>query len=136
MTAGRGIAVQLSISADGKRLALRRHSPQPDVYVADLKRNEQGLAKLRRLTLDERLDYAMSWTPDSQSVVFTSNRNGPFQVFTQNINATQPELLVGGEDDLYVPRLRPDGLSVLYVVRALPDGQSGKARVMRVPLAG
>jgi Tol biopolymer transport system component/DNA-binding winged helix-turn-helix (wHTH) protein len=136
LTNGRGIAVQLSFTSDGRRIALRRHAPQPDIYVADLERGGKKLGTLQRLTLDERLDYAMSWTADSQFVVFTSNRDGPFHVFKQTISATQPELLVGGEDDLYVPRLSPDGLSVLYVVRAKPGGASDKARLMRVPLAG
>ncbi len=36
VTNDRGIAVQLSFTNDGKRMALRRHAPQPDVYVADL----------------------------------------------------------------------------------------------------
>lgn len=136
MTNGRSIAVQLSFSSDGKRIALRRHAPQPDIYVADLERGGKELGTPRRLTLDERVDYAMAWTADSQSVVFYSNRDGPFHVFKQNISSTQPELLVGGEDDLYVPRLSPDGLSVVYVVRARPGGASNKAKVMRVPVAG
>ena len=136
MTSGRGIAVQLSFSSDGKHVALRRHAPQPDIYVADIERGGKELGALRRLTLDERLDYAMAWTADSQSVLSYSNRDGPFHVFKQNIDSTQPELLVGGEDDLYVPRLSPDGKNVLYVVRAKPGGASDKAKVMRVPLAG
>jgi len=136
LTSGRGIAVQLSLSDDGKRIALRRHAPQPDVYVADLERSGDGLSKIQRLTLDERIDYATSWTPDSKAVLFYSNRDGPFHIFKQDIHATQPELLVGGSDDLYMPRLSPDGLSVLYVVRPKPGGPSNKSVVMRVPLAG
>ena len=136
LTNGRGIAVQLSASNDGKRIALRRHAPQPDVYVADLNSSGRITNPLRRLTLDERLDYATSWTPDSKAVLFYSNRDGPFHIFKQNIDATQPVLLVGGNDDLYMPRLSPDGSSLLYVVRAKPGGPSDKAQLMRVPLAG
>jgi Tol biopolymer transport system component/DNA-binding winged helix-turn-helix (wHTH) protein len=135
-TNGRGIAVQLSLRNDGERIALRRHAPQPDVYVADLERNGNGLSKIQRLTLDERIDYATSWTPDSKAVLFYSNRDGHFHIFKQDIHTTQPELLVGGSDDLYMPRLSPDGLSVLYVVRPKPGGPSNKSVVMRVPLAG
>jgi Tol biopolymer transport system component/DNA-binding winged helix-turn-helix (wHTH) protein len=136
LTSGHGIAVQLSLSNDGKRIALRRHAPQADIYVADLERSGKGLSKIQRLTLDERIDYATSWTPDSKAVLFYSNRDGPFHVFKQDINATQPELLVGGRDDLYMPRLSPDGSSVLYVVRPKPGGPSNNAQVMRAPLAG
>jgi len=136
LTTGRNIAVQLSISQDGKRMALRRHAPQPDIYIADLKNHGKALGPLRRLTLDERLDYAMAWTPDNQSVVFYSNRDGPFRVFKQNIDATQAELLVGGQDDLYAPRMSPDGANVLYIIRAKAGGASDDSKVMRVPLAG
>ena len=136
LTSGHGIAVQLSLSNHGKRIALRRHAPQADIYVADLDRGGKGLSKIQRLTLDERIDLATSWTPDSKAVLFYSNRDGPFHIFKQDINATQPELLVGGRDDLYMPRLSPDGSSVLYVVRPKPGGLSNNAQVMRAPLAG
>ncbi|MFL6352367.1 MAG: LpqB family beta-propeller domain-containing protein [Bryobacteraceae bacterium] len=136
VTNGRGIAVQLSFRNDGKRIALRRHAPQPDVYVADLIGGDKKLSVPRRLTLDERLDYATAWTADSKAVVFYSNRDGPFHVFKQSIDARQAELLVGGKDDLYLTRLAPDGSSVLYVVRAKAGGASDNAQLMRVPLAG
>ncbi len=136
ITSGRGIAVQLSLSKDGKRIAIRKHSPQPDIYIADLEGNGKSVNANRRLTLDERLDYVTAWTADSKAVIFYSNRNGPFHIFRQNIDATQPELLVGGDDDLYMPRLTPDALSIVYVIRARPGGPSNNARIMQVPLAG
>jgi DNA-binding winged helix-turn-helix (wHTH) protein/Tol biopolymer transport system component len=136
LTHGKGIAVQLSSSKDGKRIALRRHAPQPDIYIADLERGSNRLGTFRRLTLDERVDYAMDWTSDSRAVIFYSNRNGPFHIFKQAIVATQPELLVGGRDDLYAPRLTPDGSSVIYIIRPQAGGPSNNSRVMRVPLAG
>ncbi len=136
LTSGKGIAVQVSSSRDGKRMALRRHAPQPDIYVADLQPGVNRLGTLFRLTLDERLDYAMDWTADSRSVIFYSNRDGPFHIFKQAIVAMQPELLVGGRDDLYVPRLTPDGLNLIYIVRPRAGGLSNDSRIMRVPLAG
>jgi Tol biopolymer transport system component len=97
---------------------------------------EKTLGTPRRLTLDERRDYASAWTPDSKAVIFYSNRDGPFHIFKQSIDATQPELLVGGKDDLYIPRLTPDGAGVVYVIRAKAGGPSNNAQVMRIPLAG
>ena len=136
LTNGKGIAVQLSFRKDGTRVALRRHAPQPDIYIADLEQGSHRLSTFRRLTLDERVDYVMDWTADSRAVIFYSNRDGPFHVFKQDIVATQPELLVGGMDDLYAPRLTPDGLSVIYIVRPKAGGPSNISRIMRVPLAG
>jgi Tol biopolymer transport system component len=136
VTSGKGIAVQLSFSDDGKRLALRRHNPQPDIYIADLKAGGKSLGVLRRLTLDQRVDYATDWTPDSKSVIFYSNRDGPFHVFKQSIDATQADLLVGGSDDLYIPRMSPDRKNVIYVVGAKPGADTDNSKIMQVPLAG
>jgi DNA-binding winged helix-turn-helix (wHTH) protein/Tol biopolymer transport system component len=135
LTSGHGIAVQLSITADGKRMALRKHAPQDDIFVADIRQNSE-LSHPQRLTLDERLDYAMAWTADSKAVVFYSNRNGPFHVFKQDIHSAQPVLLVGGPDDLYAPRMTPDQSSVLYTVRARPNGTTDEAQLLRIPVDG
>jgi DNA-binding winged helix-turn-helix (wHTH) protein/Tol biopolymer transport system component len=135
LSSGHGIAVQLSITADGSRMALRKHAPQDDIFVADIRKNGE-LSRLQRLTLDERLDYAMAWTANGEAVVFYSNRDGPFHVFKQDIHSAQPVLLVGGPDDLYAPRMSPDQRSVLYIVRATPNGTSDEAQVRRIPVDG
>ncbi len=135
LTSGHGIAVQLSITADGKRMTLRKHAPQDDIFIANIRKNSE-LSPPQRLTLDERLDYAMAWTADSKAVVFYSNRNGPFHVFKQDINSAQPVLLAGGPDDLYAPRMTPDQSAVLYIVRARPNGTTDEAQLMRIPVDG
>jgi Tol biopolymer transport system component len=136
ITIDHGIAVQLSISADGKRMALRRHAPQSDIFVSEIRNGGAGLSKPQRLTLDDRNDNAMAWTADSNTVIFYSNRDGPWHVFKQRIDSSQAELLVGGPDDLYLPRMTPDGKNVLYVVRAKPGATSDDAQLMRVPVEG
>ena len=136
LTSGNGIAVQLSISGDGKRIALRRHAPQTDIFIADLNQSGTELAKVQRLTLDSRNDNAMAWTADSNTVISYSNRDGPWHVFKQEIHSTQAERLVGGPDDLYAPRMTPDGRNVIYIVRARSGAPSDDAQLMRVPIEG
>jgi Tol biopolymer transport system component len=116
-------------------MALRRRSSQADVYLTEVEAQGKRLSTPRRFTLDE-LDWPSSWTPDSKAVLFISNRDGPLHIFKQRIDETQPELLVGGKDITWVPRLTPDGLSVLYLVSANPGEPSDNVRLMRVPLAG
>ena len=94
------------------------------------------LSKPQRLTLDERQDFPYSWTPDSKAVLFTSNRDGAFHIFKQGIDQTQPDLLVGGTKDLYMPRLSPDGSMMLYLITTKLGEPSVNSRLMRVPLAG
>jgi DNA-binding winged helix-turn-helix (wHTH) protein/Tol biopolymer transport system component len=135
LTSGHGIAVQVSVTAEGTRIALRKHAPQDDIFIADVGNNGE-LRRPQRLTLDERLDYATAWTGDSDAVVFYSNRNGPFHIFKQGIQSAQPVLLVGGLDDLYAPRMTPDQSAVLYIVRAPPNGTTNEAQLMRIPVVG
>ena len=136
ITSDRGEVAELSLTSDGKSLAVRRRIPQIDVYVAELTDGRKRLGAPRRLTLDERRDYPYSWTPDSKTVIFASDRDGPWHIFKQTIDQTQPELLVGGVDDLAIPRLSPDNTELLYLVRPKREELSHTVRIMRVPLSG
>jgi len=126
----------ISVTGDGKRLALLRREFQTDVYVGELTSQGKELSPLRRFTLDDRNDWPSAWTPDSKAVLFLSNRDGPNHIFRQSIDATHPELLVGGKDGLGVPQLTPDGLSALYLVYPSSGKSSDNSRLMRLPLAG
>ena len=107
------------------------------MYVAELEERGERLSMPRRLTQDQREDYPTTWTPDSKTVLFLSDRDGPFRIFKQDIGASQPEMFVGGDDIVIMaPRLTPDGLSVLYLVRAKRKDSPANRRLMRVPLAG
>ena len=136
ITNDRARIMGISAAADGKRLALRRSSYQADVYLTELKAQGKQMSPPQRFTLDERWDWPSSWTPDSKAVLYMSDRDGPNHIFKQKIDETQPELLVGGEDIVWVPRLTPDGSSVLYLTGALPGQPPETTRLMRVPLSG
>lgn len=136
ITSDRGEIAELSLTSDGKLLAVRRRIPEIDVYVAELKDGGKRLGPPQRLTLDDRQDYPYSWTPDSKTVIFTSNRDGPWHIFKQTIDQTQPELMVGGADDLAIPRLSPDNTELLYLVAPKRAASSHTVRIMRVPLSG
>jgi DNA-binding winged helix-turn-helix (wHTH) protein/Tol biopolymer transport system component len=125
----------ISVTSDGKRLALLRREFQTDVYLTELL--AQGkLSALRRFTLDDREDWPSAWTSDSKEVLFVSNRDGPNHIFRQSIDATHPDLLVGGKDNLGHPQLTPDGLSALYLVFPSSGKVTDNSRLMRIPLAG
>lgn len=126
----------ISLSADGKRLIVVRTSLQPDVFVADLNSSSMELSTPRRLTLDEREDFPYTWTPDSKSVIFTSDRDGPFHLFRQGIDQPEPELLVGGQDSILGPRLSPDGSYILYLATPKGEEKPGPVRIMRIPVTG
>jgi Tol biopolymer transport system component/DNA-binding winged helix-turn-helix (wHTH) protein len=133
---GRGSAAQLSMSKDGKSVAVRTREQQPDVYIAKLEEGGQRLTSPQRLTLDDRGDFVFSWMPDSGAVVFLSDRDGPIHIFKQAIDQPQPELLVGGNDSLALPRISPSGTDLLYLVMPRQGQASQNVRIMRMPLSG
>lgn len=126
----------LNASADGKRVAITKYSLNPDVYVAELNANGTQLSTPRQLTLDERRDFPFSWTPDSKTVLFSSDRDGIYHIFKQQVDQAVPELLVGGKDQAMAPRLAPDNSTVVYVIWPRLGESSFNGRLMRVPLSG
>ena len=135
---GPGYIGSVSLSANGSRLAFLRTTIQPDVYVSRLEPRTKELSVPRRLTLDDRDDYPFAWTPDSRSVLFVSNREGPYHIFKQALDQTEPELLVGGDVPSFLPRLTPEGSAILYFLAAktAADAAPNLVRLMRIPVNG
>jgi Tol biopolymer transport system component len=59
------------LSPDGTRVALDARDQQNDIWIFDLKRGT-----LQRLTTDPGLNRGPIWTPDSQRVAFSAEREG------------------------------------------------------------
>lgn len=136
LTSQTGGVADVSLSADGKRLAVMRRTIEPDVYVAPTRDRGTRIGELKRLTLDERSDVPYSWTPDGRSVIFISDRYGTFNIFKQAIDQPTPDLLVGGKDQLGIPRLSPDGTEIVYIIQPKVGADSPTAKLMRAPLRG
>jgi len=124
----------LSITADGKSLVVRKGRAHSDVYVADLEPGGKGMKDLRRLTIDEADDVAWDWRADSRVVFFQSNRNGNWDIFKQDISQTDVETVVASRDNEQHPSLSPDGAFVLYLFSE--KLKSDATRLMRIPVGG
>jgi len=135
---------QISASADGKRIVLLTRNNQPDAYVAGFDQRNARLEPPKRLTLSERSDYPSAWTPDSRSVIFTSTRVGPqSDIYKQDIDAEEPQLLVTGEGNKDLPRVTGDGRWILFVQSKVGSqgwtrgtSEWANTRVMRAPIDG
>jgi Tol biopolymer transport system component/predicted Ser/Thr protein kinase len=124
-------------TADGKRLTFLKSNFQSDVYVAELEAGGAKLTTPRRLTLNERDDWPTAWTSDSRAVLFYSDRNGPNQVFKQNIDQQIPETVAAGPEEDWMPRVSPDGMSILYLASPQTlNHPTPTARLMRVQSSG
>jgi len=136
LAGGPGYVASISLSANGNRLAFLRNTIQPDVYVSSVEAGGRDLSVPRRLTLDDREDYPFAWTPDNRSVLFVSNRDGPYHIFKQALDQTEPELFIGGDEPSFLPRMTPDGSSVLYFLSRKTGYVLSPVRLMRMALSG
>jgi DNA-binding winged helix-turn-helix (wHTH) protein/Tol biopolymer transport system component len=124
----------LGVTSDGKHLVALKGLVQADVYIGDIV--EHRLKNARRLTFNDRDDFASDWTPDSHYVLFASNRNGSMDIFRQGVGERTAEALITGPEDKLSLHLSPDGQWLMFF--AFPGGYSvTKAPLlMRAPLSG
>jgi len=132
---GWGSISDLTVSADGKRAAFLHSNVGDQVFIAEFDKNRQRLSAPFRLTLDENANLPFAWTPDSKSVLFSSNRNGIWKVFKQPIDQATAELVVEGRN-VFLPRLSTDGSEVLYLEGFRPGSPPTTVSIMRENLAG
>ena len=108
-----GSFVKPAISPDGRALAVDRLDPKSgtnDVWEYDLVR---GTAT--RLTFDPRQDGYPVWSPDSSEIVFSSNRDGRYQLYRKALGqAVQEELLLQSDRDKFPSDWSPDGRFLIF----------------------
>src|SRR6266705_205249 len=128
----------LSVAADGRRLAFLKGSSQADVYVGELEKNGARLKMPRRLTPDDRNDFPTAWTPDSRAVLFFSDRNGKWDIFKQALDKRTADSIVEGTQNYVLPRVSADGASIFYHASLKSElfSWSEPANLMRVPISG
>src|ERR1700751_2969638 len=90
----------------------------------------------RRLTLDDADDYPFDWTADSKAVLFSSNRTGTSNIFTQRIDQVSADVLVSGSGEKSVSRMSPDGRHVFYLALSPSGDLAAMVRMMRAPVNG
>ena len=128
--------LNLSSSADGKRLCMLRRSFQRHIFVAQFKSADVPLENPRPLSSDEQGDMPFAWTPESKAVIFLSDRDGHAGVFKQGLDKEGPETLANEGAGQVGARVSPDGLWLLYGVGNGEGGTATLVKVMRMRLSG
>lgn len=136
ITTGPDHKVDVSASADGRKLLYLRTVEDPDVFIGELEPPTTRVSSLKRLTMDEGKDLPFAWTADSKSVFFVSNRDGVSHVFRQFIDQSTPELFIGGSDPVVMARMNPEQTGILYMVSPSSWEKDVTHQLMELPLSG
>ena len=124
-------------TADGKQLVINKSTFESYISIGDLDSSERHLTNPRRLTLEGRNARLYAWTPDSKTVLFTSDRNGTWDIYRQAIDQNSAELIVTGPDYKWAPVVTPDGAWITYLSMAAVEFKPlMPVRLRRVALQG
>ena len=132
-----GFAIEsISASGDGRRLAVNKETDRSDIFIGELVDHGDKLAHLRRVSVEDRVEWPGGWSGDSKGLLFQSDRMGSMDVFMQRLNSTNPESVVVDRNDNRAPMLSPDKRWILYFAWPRSATQVTTARLMRKPVGG
>ncbi len=110
------VYANVALAPNGKTVALDKTdvgSGNTDIWTYDLQRDS-----MKRLTFDPAIDSAPMWSPDGTRLVFASNREHHFGLYTKNADGTENEKLlaleVSDKADNYPNDWSRDGRYILY----------------------
>jgi Tol biopolymer transport system component len=87
----------------------------------------------RQLTDFPSTAFYPSLSPDGQTVYFSSNQSGTFEIYSIDINGNNLQRLTNGIGSLYAPELSPDGQRIIFASNGNglwvmnPDGSNPRA---------
>ena len=104
-----------TLSGDGKKIAfdeLAADQSNQDIWVYDLERGVRT-----RFTFDTSFEGGPLWSPDDQSLVFSSQRGGRYAVYHRKVDGTKPEEQIVSKEtsSIYVNDVSPDGRYILLI---------------------
>ncbi len=98
---------EFSLAPDGKKIAVIAHG---EVYAASAKDGGEAV----RITETSAPESFAAWSPDSKTVVYTSERSGKLQIFQYDFaNEKETQLTQTGDD--YSPVFSPDGKYFAFI---------------------
>ena len=128
---GKGYVANPVYSPDGAKLAYTRGPGfiSHDLFVMDLRTGQS-----RQLTRELRSIGGVAWTPDSASLVFSSNRHGLFSLWRIDAaggsGSAEPQPLTVGGSDAVSPSISRTGGRLSYLSRRV------NINLWRYPLEG
>lgn len=105
-----------AFSPDGQQLAFVRTS---SLNVASIYVQPASGGAARQLVSGLRLNSGLAWTADSQSLIFSSNRAGAFNLWRATVAGGEPEMVAIAGRGVYNPAISRQGTRLAYNERYL-----------------
>jgi len=99
---------------------------------------------LTRLTFDDGLQIGATWSPDGRYIAYSSDRDGKFDIWVQQVSGGNPVQITKGPGQHWQPDWSPDGKYIAYrseegdggiyilsQLSAVPDS-NGRSRVSAI----
>jgi serine/threonine protein kinase len=114
------VFVNARLSTDGSMIVMDLYevsARNADVWLLDIVRGVKT-----RFTFDNSVDANPIWSPDGKSIIFSSNRNGRYDLFVKNTNGATDERVLFSSPLLKAPNdWSSDGRYVLFTSSGDPD---------------
>ena len=129
-TIGSGVR-ELSVSADGKRMAITSTRSPDSILVAELSGENGKFEQPLRLTNDSWDNRPEAWAPDSRTLFFTSSRRN-ISIYKTLVSPDSGELVAGGMD-YSGAAVTPDADWLITIAdQEKPD----RRKLLRIPVTG
>ncbi|MEO8052631.1 MAG: protein kinase, partial [Acidobacteriota bacterium] len=111
-----GVLGNLELSPDGTRLALTKNNGGADagnLWLLDLSRGGANT----RFTFGSLVDTDPVWSADGSRIIFSSNRDGSYNLYQKPVNGVQDEeVLLNSSEEKHPTSWSRDGRFLLYTV--------------------
>ncbi|HEX4007993.1 MAG TPA: S41 family peptidase [Acidobacteriaceae bacterium] len=97
----------LALSPDGKKVAVVAHG---DIFAAPAKDGGEGF----RVTHTPEREEDVRWSPDSNRIVYVSERGGHHNLYEYDFTTNKERALTTGEAESENPRYSPDGKFIAF----------------------
>ncbi len=117
----------LALSSDGTRLAVEkaRAADADSIWLLDLSRGGAG----SRFTFGPSSELRPVWSPDGSRIIFSSNRDGGFNLYEKPVNSGKGETLVLKSNGAkFATSWSRDGRFLLYTVIDAKTNDPSKAQ--------
>ena len=126
---GPDVIGSMTLSPDGKRVAMTLGDPTNDIWIHDLEKRTRS-----RLTFQGTPNVGAIWSPDGKQIAFMSGREGRFNLYLKPANGTAEEqpLLPPGDADRQLGDWTNDGRYIVFM-----EGTSkGDIDISALPMTG